>query len=130
MGAILAGTGYKTMPCEFSEIVKGRLTVRISGTLKRQELARAEQFAIDEMRSGVKLRLLLITYNFSGWDNGDDWSDVSFQSQFDAQIEKIAIVCENSWREKAEAFVGKGIRSVDIRCFTPSELSLAKAWIE
>jgi hypothetical protein len=117
------------MPCDIVERANGRLTIQISGILKRAELARAEQIAIEEMQSGHTLRLLFLTADFQGWDNRDDWGDVSFQSQYDSQIEKIAIVCETAWQEQAEAFVGKGIRSMDIRCFAPSQVQLARAWI-
>jgi hypothetical protein len=117
------------MPCEIVESSKGRLTIEISGLLKKSELDRAEKVAIEKMRSGGQIRLLFLTVDFQGWDNSDDWGDVSFQSQYDSQIEKIAIVCEKRWQEKAEAFVGKGIRSVEIRCFAPSQVELARAWI-
>ena len=117
------------MPCEIIEREKGLITIKISGMLKEAELDRAEQMAAEDMRSGGKIRLLLLVDNFQGWDNRDDWGDVSFQSQYDEQIEKIAIVCEERWRQKAETFAGKGIRNVEIRSFTPSQAALAKAWI-
>ena len=117
------------MPCEIVEKEDGRITVKISGLLKRAELAKAEKIAIEVMQSGSKVRFLILVENFLGWDKKDDWGDVSFQSLYDEQIQKIAIVCEKRWQELAEVFTGKGLRSVEIRHFTPSQMTQAKAWI-
>ncbi len=117
------------MPCEIVERENGLITIRISGMLKEAELDQAEQIAAEEIRSSGKIRLLFLVDDFQGWATADDWGDVSFQAQYDEQIEKIAIVCEERWRQKAEAFAGKGIRAVNIRCFAPSQTPLAKAWI-
>jgi hypothetical protein len=117
------------MPCEIVAKEGSAITVKISGLLKRAELAKAEKVAIEGMQSGGKVRFLILVESFQGWDNKDDWGNISFQMQYDEQIEKIAIVCEKQWLELAEAFVGKGLRSIDIRTFAPSQTALAKAWI-
>jgi hypothetical protein len=117
------------MPCEVIEKRAGHLTVRVSGRLKRGELSQAEKAAMEMMRSGSKIRFLLLAENFEGWDRMGDWGELTFQSRFDKQIERIAIVGEKRWQQLAEAFVGKGLRSVDIRYFTPNQAALARAWI-
>jgi hypothetical protein len=117
------------MPCEIVAKEGGTITVKISGLLKRAELAKSEKVAIEGMQSGGKVRFLILVEDFLGWDNKDDWGDVSFQARYDEQIEKIAIVCEKQWLELTEAFVGKGLRPAGIRHFTPSQTALAKAWI-
>jgi hypothetical protein len=117
------------MPCEIVGKEECLITLRISGVLKREELARAEKAAIEVMGSVSKIKFLILTENFQGWDNKGNWEDASFQSEYDQQIEKIAIVGEKRWQELVEAFVGKGLRSIDIRYFTPSETALARAWI-
>ena len=118
------------MPCEIVEKKDDLITVKISGLLKRTELALAEKVAIELMRSAHKIKILILTENFQGWDNKDNWEDVSFQFEHDQQIEKIAIVGEKQWQELTEVFVGKGLRSVDIRFFTPSETAQARAWVK
>jgi hypothetical protein len=118
------------MPCEIVENREGFITVKISGVLKRAELAQMEKSAIEVMGSVPKVRFLILTENFQGWDNRDNWEDVSFQAQHDDQIEKIAIVGEKRWQDMAEAFVGKGLRSIAIRFFTPSETAIARTWIK
>ncbi len=116
------------MPCEILEKDGRHITVKISGVLKRAELEQAENSAIEVMGSGSKVQILMLVENFQGWDKRDDWGDLSFQSRYDDQIEKIAIVCEKRWQELAEVFAGKGRRSVDIRHFTPAQTALASAW--
>jgi hypothetical protein len=118
------------MPCEIIEKESGRFTIRISGLLKKAELAQAEQAAVMDMKSGGKIRFLALIEDFQGWDSKDDWGDVSFQWRYDDQIEKIAIVCESKWHDLTEAFVGKGLRPIDIRHFEPAQVALAKAWIK
>jgi hypothetical protein len=118
------------MPCEIVGNQDGLITFKISGLLKRAELAQAEKTAIATMGSIPRIRFLVLVENFQGWDNKDNWEDVSFQSEYDNQIEKIAIVGEKRWQELAEVFVGKGLRSIDIRYFITSETALAKAWIQ
>jgi hypothetical protein len=118
------------MSCEIVEKEESLITIKIGGVLKRAELARAEKIAIAAMGKVRKIKFLILLESFQGWDNKDNWEDVSFQSGYDRQIDKIAIVGEKRWQELAEAFVGKGIRSTDIRYFTPSDTVLARAWIQ
>jgi len=117
------------MPCEITENREGLITLKVSGLLKRSEIAQAEKVAIEAMGSADKVRILIIVENFQGWDSKSNWEDVSFQSQYDEQIEKIAIVGEKRWQEMVEVFVGKGLRSMDIRYFEPSEMAVARTWI-
>jgi hypothetical protein len=118
------------MPCEIIEKGEDLLTVKISGLLRRAEIAQMEKVAIEVMGSAGKVKMLIIIENFQGWYNKDNWEDVSFQLQYDEQIEKIAMVGEKRWQEMAEVFVGKGLRSMDIRYFAPSEMAVARAWIK
>lgn len=118
------------MPCEIVEKEEGLITIKISGVLKRAELAQMEKVAIEAMGPARKIKFLILTESFQGWDNKSNWEDVSFQSEYDEQIEKIAIVGEKRWQDLAEAFVGKGLRSMDIRYFTPSEAAMARSWIK
>jgi hypothetical protein len=117
------------MPCEIIEQEHGQITFKVSGKLRRNELARVEKTAIESMRSGEKVRFLVLVENFQGWENTDDWSDVSFQAEHDDQMEKIAIVGDRRWQELVEVFTGKGLRPIDIRYFSPDEAAIANAWI-
>lgn len=117
------------MAIEIVEQLGGLFTARVSGKLKKSEMAEAEKPIIEVMKSGHKVRILVVATGFQGWDDAGDWGDVSFQMTYDEQIEKIAIVGEKKWEDLASAFVGKGLRPVDIKYFQPSQLATARAWI-
>jgi hypothetical protein len=117
------------MACEIVEMSGGLFTAKISGKLKKSELDQVQKAAIKFMETGGKARFLIIAEAFQGWDNKADWGDVSFQMKYDAQIERIAIVGEKRWEDLTSAFVGQGIRPVDIRYFQPADLAIARTWI-
>jgi hypothetical protein len=119
----------ESMACTIVDREGSRITIKISGKVKRAELYQVEKEAIGVIRAEGKVRLFVLLEGFQGWDNAGDWEDTSFQNQYDDQIEKIAIVGDRRWQELVEVFVGKGLRSVDIRYFTPSQTALARAWI-
>ena len=116
------------MGCEIVEAKNGQFTIRVSGKLTVAELAKIQGTAAESMRSGITVRFLVLAEDFQGWEGSDGWEDLSFQTRFDAQIERIAIVGETRWQELTEAFTGKGLRPVEIRYFTPSEAALARVW--
>lgn len=45
------------------------------------------------------------------------------------QIEKIAIVGDEQWRDDAYAFTATGLRPTLIEFFAPSRLDAARAWL-
>jgi hypothetical protein len=116
------------MSAELVNVTGRVLTIKVSGRLTQPELAASQKAAgavIDELG---KVRLLLILENFQGTANDGDWSDISFQADYDAYLERIAVVCEPKWREAALLFTGQGIRRVAIRHFPPGEIDLARSW--
>ncbi len=117
------------MACEIVGNQGDLITVKVSGKLKWAEFAQAERTASAIMRSGRKVRFLILAENFQGWDTQGAWGDLDFQLRHDKQIERIALVGEKHWQELTEVFVGKGLRPVDIRYFTPSQEVLARAWV-
>jgi len=117
------------MSCEIVEMSGGLFVAKVSGLLKKIEVDQMQKAAIKFMEAGGKVRLLIIAEAFKGWESKADWGDVSFQMKYDGQIEKIAIVCEKRWEDMVSAFIGQGIRRVDIRHFQPAELAAARTWI-
>ena len=102
---------------------------RVSGELKHSDLRKGQSALIDLIERHDRIRIFVIAENFQGWEESGDWGDVSFHMKYDKHIERMALVGERKWEDLVSAFVGKGIRSVDIRYFSPSEMELAKAWI-
>ena len=117
------------MPCEIVEMSGGLFVAKVSGQLKKNEVDQMQKAAIKFMETGGKVRLLIIAEAFQGWESKADWGDVSFQMKYDGQIEKMAIVGEKRREDMVAAFIGKGIRQVEIRHFQPAELAAARTWI-
>jgi broad specificity phosphatase PhoE len=69
------------MGIEIMEVSEDLLTVKVTGKLKKSELDRAQQTAIEIIRKHGKARFLVIAEDFQGWDNRGDWDDLSFQMQ-------------------------------------------------
>lgn len=117
------------MGIEIVDVSEDIMTLKVTGRLKKSELDRAQQAAIEIIQKHGKVQFLVIAEDFQGWDNKGDWDDLSFQMQYDEYIEKIAIVGEKKWADLALAFVGKGLRPVTIQYFIPADLAQARVWV-
>ena len=115
------------MSIEISGVEDHLVTVRVTKTLTKAELARAHGVALDAIGTHGTIRILVITTEFLGWSRDDDWSDVSFPSTQDRHIQKIAVVGDKRWEDEALAFLGKGFRPVAIEYFL--DLGKARAWL-
>ncbi len=117
------------MSAEIIEYTEGILSARISGKLTHAELVALQQAASDLIKLEGKVRLLVMVENFQGWERGGDWGDLSFQSEHDAHIEKMAIVGDRKWQDLALLFASKGLRKFPIEYYEPGELAKARAWL-
>jgi SpoIIAA-like len=75
-----------------------------------------------------KVRALVIL-GFEAWERHEDWGDVSFMMEEGQQIEKMAIVGDEKWRDDALAFTAKGFRPTAIEFFPSSRLNEAHTWV-
>ncbi len=116
------------MALEIIEKSGGLITAKVSGKLKKSEVDQGQREAINVMRTGTKVRFLIIAEDFQGWDNEGDWGDISFQLKYDEQIEKIALVGAREWKDLVSIFVGEGLRAAEVRYFQPGQLAIARAW--
>jgi hypothetical protein len=103
------------------------LVVRIHGLLRLRELEESQGAAAKMIREAGKVTLLILLDDFQGWEPGGDWGDVSFLIEHDNDIEKVAIVGQERWREQVLVFAGVGIRHSPVRYFNDSES--ARAWL-
>ena len=117
------------MPCEIVENTGCLLVVKIMGRLSKPEIDAAQRSAVDVIRREGRARILIVGENFEGWEEKGNWGDLSFMMKYDSQIERIAIVVEEKWKDLAIAFTGKGMRSAQVECFLPGQLALARTWI-
>jgi len=103
--------------------------IRISGTLKKAELDSVQAAAREEITKTGKIRILVILENFLGWEQGADWGDMAFFYEHGDDVERIAIVGDPKWKQKALMFAGEGLRSAPVRFFPASELEQARKWL-
>ena len=78
------------------------------------------------------LPLLLVPYRWArafGWKREPDWGDVTFMTEHDQEITKIAVVGEEQWRDLVFAFLAKGFRQAEVEYFLPVDLAKARAWL-
>ncbi|MCQ8106252.1 STAS/SEC14 domain-containing protein [Methylomonas sp. SURF-2] len=117
------------MSAEIISNFNGIVTSRISGLLTQAELStvQKELLAIIGREGGI--RLLVLCEDFQGWDKASDWEDVSFQSQSDPYINKMALVGERKWQDLALLFTGKGFREFPIEYFGPEDIEKARTWL-
>lgn len=105
------------------------LCFKVTGTLTKEEVDWLQSKAVAGIKSWSKVRALVILEDFQGWKKGPGWDDMSFSNEHDRNIEKMAIVGPEQWRDWACAFAGKGFRSVAVEYFVPSQLERAKDWL-
>ena len=77
-----------------------------------------------------QIKLLIKLVDFSGWVDTDEWGDISSVEQKDSYIKKMAIVGSEQWRDMAEIFTLKGLRSVPIEYFVDTRLEQARNWLD
>ena len=119
------------MSIEIVDPKHGILTVRISGRKKHRDLIEAQKAIARILQERGKIRILILTKDFEGWERGDDWSkgnDLAFLKN-DQLIEKMAIVGETEWEALSLIFVGKGFRKFPIEYFSLADEAKAREWL-
>ena len=105
------------------------ISATISGELGKSEVTQMQAAAVDAMRRFGKISALFVLDNFRGWKREPDWGDVTFMTEHDQEITKIAVVGEEQWRDLVFAFLGKGFRQAEVEYFLPVDLAKARAWL-
>ena len=106
----------------------GVLVFHVTGKLSFNELNSAQLEAEKVMLQG-KIKVLAFAENFSGWNDTDEWADMSFMDRNDDFIEKMAIVGDPQWKELTYAFTLKGLRKFPIEYFEEKHEEIARAWL-
>jgi hypothetical protein len=105
------------------------ISATISGELGKSEVTQMQAAAVDAMRRFGKISALFVLDNFRGWKREPDWGDVTFMTEHDQEITKIAVVGEEQWRDLVFAFLAKGFRQAEVEYFLPVDLAEARAWL-
>lgn len=106
------------------------ITIKISGELEKTEVTQIQAAALRAIQLRGKIRALFILDDFRGWKREGNWGDISFMTQHDQDIIKIAVVGDEQWRDLIYAFLAKGFRTAAIEYFVPADLAKARAWVE
>jgi hypothetical protein len=106
------------------------ISAKISGELSKSEVGQMQAVAIEAIRRCGKIGALFILDHFRGWNREGDWGDVSFLSEHDKDIAKIAVVGDEKWRVLVYAFFAKGFRHAAVEYFLPGDLANARAWLD
>ena len=117
------------MPLEVIDAAGKVLQLRIRGMFKKADHERLIQIAKAAIAREGKIRALILAEDFEGWERHEDWGDVSFMMGEGQQIEKMAIVGEEKWRDDALAFTAKGFRPTAIEFFPAARINEAHLWL-
>ena len=117
------------MPVEIIDASGKLLQLKVRGLLKKADHERIVQIAKAAIEREGKIRALIIAEDFEGWEQHEDWGDVSFMMQEGQQIEKMAIVGDEKWKDDAFAFTAKGFRATAIEFFPVSRMNEARTWL-
>jgi hypothetical protein len=117
------------MSAEIVGVTGGVLTMKVSGTLTEAELRAVQQATGELIREQGTLRILVLAENFAGWEQGRKWNDFEFQSKYDRNIARMAIVGDRKWEELALIFAAKDLRRFPIEYFAAADLEAARTWL-
>lgn len=117
------------MSAEIISNFNGIVTNRVSGVLTQAELSAVQKQLLGIIGREGGVRLLILCEGFQGWDKESDWEDVSFQTQSDPYINKMALVGDKKWEDLALLFTGKGFREFPIEYFELDDVEKARVWL-
>ncbi len=117
------------MACTWIDVDSRIIRARLSGVLTGSDLEEIRHRTAQAIARFGSVRCLFFLDDFRGWQSGDDWADVSFQEKHDAEMERIAIVGADEWRDEVLAFMAAPLRTTDIRYFDAPQSERADAWL-
>jgi len=118
------------MPFTIVDATGPIISVKISGEIEKTEVTQIQAAALGAIQRCGKIRALFILDNFHGWKRDGNWGDITFMTQHDQEISKIAVVGDEQWRDLVCAFLAKGFRAAAVEYFVPTDLPKARAWLE
>lgn len=117
------------MPFTIIDAADSVIGAKISGELSKAEVTQIQAVALKAIQRSGKISALFILENFQGWAKEGDWGDIRFLIDHDKDINKIAVVGEEQWRDLICAFLAKGFRQAQVEYFLPADLAKARVWL-
>ena len=104
--------------------------IKLTGLLTWDEFqAFGKQMETAQVFATGPVRALIQLEEFTGWEPGEAWSDVSFFFEHDQHIQKIAVVGDACWRDEMSIFLFADYRQAPTRFFAATEWDAARAWV-
>lgn len=103
--------------------------LRVSGELSGDDLEAVQRGMLEAIAEFGQISSLIILDSFQGWKAGEEWGDLSFQEEHDREIERIAVVGDERWRDEMLTFLLAPFRSAEVRYFADHDLARAEAWL-
>ncbi len=117
------------MAIEIYENVEAKLLeVKASGKLSKEDYEHFEPAVNRMIESAGKIKVLFCMHDFHGWEMGAIWEDTKFAAKHCRDIEKLAMVGENTW-EKWMATICKPFTMSTIKYFDAGEEQAAREWL-
>jgi len=104
--------------------------VTIKGVYTYDDQKEIEKHGGGNTNLDQKVKILVLAEEFAGWGKEGDWGDLTFMYEHDAQIEKIAVVAEDKWKDQILMFLGAGRRQAAVEFFLPGETQAARDWLQ
>lgn len=104
------------------------LEVKVSGKLAAEDYEILEPGVEKLIDDSGKIKILFVMHDFHGWDVGAVWEDIKFATKHCRDIEKVAMVGENTW-EKWMAAICKPFTMSSIKYFDAGEDQAAREWL-
>jgi hypothetical protein len=117
------------MPAQILNATGKLVQISIQGMLRKADYDRMIAISREAIAREGRIRVLVTLDGFAGWERHEGWGDVSFMMDDGEQIEKIAIVGDENWRDDAFVFTAAGLRPTAIEFFPPSGLADAQKWL-
>ncbi len=105
------------------------LEVDVTGRLDKQDYEEFSPKVEQLIEKHGKIRVLLETHDFHGWNAGALWEDIKFNVKHFSDIERLAVVGEKKW-EKGMATFCKPFTTAKVRYFATDQADEARQWIE
>ncbi len=105
------------------------LEVRAHGLLTHRDYLQLVPRTKRMIRDHGKIRVLFDMSGFQGWSLGEMWDDVKFDLSHLEEVERVALVGDNSWERSLGAFC-RPFTGARVRYFYRDQLLEARQWLE
>ena len=109
------------MALEVMELIRGVVSVKITGELKKSDLYQMRAAILQGSKQWRRIRLRVMVENFTGCEASPDGDDAQVLGKYNRDIEKVAILGEEQWRNGVCALISKDFQSTSIEYYSPSE---------